>query len=126
MLVYDTLQYIAVSKRDFHQNHYLLTKELLELWQRARRGQAPDAGGLPRAAPRRRRPRRGRSVRSLILSGFVLDGQLSRRELRRLDTLQRLGILPDRPAEVRRQLRRFLAGGGLPLERLPRGPPQYR
>ena len=33
VLVYDTLQYIAVSKRDFHQNHYLLTKELLELWQ---------------------------------------------------------------------------------------------
>ena len=32
--------------------------------------------------------------------------------------MQRLGILSDRPAEVRRQLRRFLAGGGLPLERL--------
>jgi hypothetical protein len=32
-LVYDTLQYIAVSKRDFHQNHYLLTKEVLEIWQ---------------------------------------------------------------------------------------------
>jgi hypothetical protein len=31
-LVYDTLQYIAISKRDFHQNHYLLTRELLELW----------------------------------------------------------------------------------------------
>jgi hypothetical protein len=55
----------------------------------------------------------------LILSGFVLDGQLSRRELRRLDTMQRLGILPDSPAEVRRQLRRFLKGGGLPLDRLP-------
>ena len=25
-LLYDTLQYIAVSKRDFHQNHYILTK----------------------------------------------------------------------------------------------------
>ena len=29
-LLYDTLQYIAISKRDFHGNHYLLTKGLLD------------------------------------------------------------------------------------------------
>ena len=123
VLVYDTLQYIAVSKRDFHQNHYLLTKELLELWQvpaEARHPMPADYLERFRAAP----PEARALCQVLILSGFVLDGQLSRRELRRLDTLQRLGILPDRPAEVRRQLRRFLAGGGLPLERLTAGPPQ--
>ena len=32
-LLYDTLQYIAICKRDFHQNHYLLTKALLEFFQ---------------------------------------------------------------------------------------------
>src|SRR5262245_53162118 len=31
-LLYDTLQYVAVCKRDFHQNHYLLTKALLEFF----------------------------------------------------------------------------------------------
>ena len=117
VLVYDTLQYIAVSKRDFHANHYLLTKELLELWHVPAETRHPTpADYLERlaAAP----PQARAFCQVLILSGFVLDGQLSRREIRRLAAMQRLGILPDRPAEVRRQLRRFLEGGGLPLDRL--------
>jgi hypothetical protein len=116
-LVYDTLQYIAVSKRDFHTNHYLLTKELLELWRVPVETRHPTpADYLERlaAAP----PQAKALCQVLILSGFVLDGLLSRREIRRLTALQRLEILPDRPAEVRRELRRFLEGGGLPLDRL--------
>jgi hypothetical protein len=117
-LVYDTLQYIAVSKRDFHRNHYLLTKELLELWRvpaEARHPLPPDyLERLQAAAPWVRA-----LARTLILSGFVLDGQLSRRELGRLAAMHRLGVLSDRPADVRRRLRRFLAGGGLPLDGLP-------
>jgi hypothetical protein len=31
-LLYDTLQYIAISKRDFHQNHFILTEKLFELY----------------------------------------------------------------------------------------------
>jgi hypothetical protein len=124
-LVYDTLQYIAVSKRDFHQNHYLLTRELLELWHvPAEARHSLPADYLERLAGA---PHPARTLcQVLILSGFVLDGQLSWRELRRLDTMQRRGILTDRPADVRRRLRQFLAGGGLPLDRLPEGPPQYR
>jgi hypothetical protein len=116
-LVYDTLQYIAVSKRDFHQNHYLLTRELLELWRVAPEPRHPlPADYLERLAAA---PLPTKSLcQVLILSGFVLDGQLSRRELRRLDTMQRHGILADRPADVRRRLRQFLAGGGLPLDGL--------
>ena len=116
-LVYDTLQYIAVSKRDFHQNHYLLTRELLDAWRvpaETRHPLPPDY--LDRLS---RAPLPTRALcQALILSGFVLDGQLSRRELRRLDAMQRRGILSDRPADVRRRLRQFLAGGGLPLDKL--------
>jgi hypothetical protein len=117
-LIYDTLQYIAVSKRDFHQNHYLLTKELLELWHVPAEVRHPlPADYLERLAAS---PPRARALcQALILSGFVLDGQLSWRERRRLDAMHRLGILPDRPADVRRQVRRFLKGGGLPLDGLP-------
>ena len=117
-LVYDTLQYIAVSKRDFHQNHYLLTRELLELWQVPPEAQHPLPGDylerLRAATPRARA-----LCQALILSGFVLDGQLSWRERRRLDAMHRLGILSERPADVRRRVRQFLAGGGLPLDGLP-------
>jgi hypothetical protein len=117
-LVYDTLQYIAVSKRDFHQNHYLLTSELLELWRvpaEARHSLPGDYLERLRAAA----PPTRALCEALILSGFVLDGQLSWRELRRLGTMHRLGILSDRPADMRRRLRQFLAGGGLPLDGLP-------
>ncbi|HSD29780.1 MAG TPA: hypothetical protein VLL75_20925 [Vicinamibacteria bacterium] len=117
VLVYDTLQYIAVSKRDFHQNHYLLTRELLELWHvPAEARHLLPADYLERLATAL--PHARAFCQVLILSGFVLDGQLSRRELRRLDMMKRLGILPDSPVEVRRRLRRFLKGGGLPLDRL--------
>jgi hypothetical protein len=117
-LVYDTLQYIAVSKRDFHPNHYLLTKELLALWQVPPDARHPlPADYVERLAAA---PRRTQGVcQVLTLSGFILDGQLSWRELRRLGALQRLGVLADRPADVRRGLRRFLQGAGLPLDRLP-------
>ena len=83
-LVYDTLQYIAVSKRDFHQNHYLLTRDLLEAWgvpAEARHPLPADYLARLAAAP----PATRALCQALILSGFVLDGQLSWRELRRLE-----------------------------------------
>jgi hypothetical protein len=116
-LVYDTLQYIAVSKRDFHLNHYVLTRELLDQWRVPPEARHPLPGDyldrLAAASPGARA-----RCQVLILSGFVLDGTLSWRELRRLAALQRHGVLSDGPRDVRRQLRRFLRGGGLPLERL--------
>jgi hypothetical protein len=117
-LVYDTLQYIAVSKRDFHQNHYFLTRDLLELWQVPAETRHPlPADYLEQL---RSAPTESRAVcQALILAGFVLDGQLSWRERVRLGRLNRLGIVPERSADVKRQLRRFLSGGGLPLDGLP-------
>src|SRR5262249_41951397 len=116
-LVYDTLQYIAVSKRDFHQNHYLLTKSLLELWRVPPEARPPvPADYLERLAAA---PPRARAVcQAVILSGFVLDGQLSFREIRRLEAMRELRVVADRPADVRRRLRVFLSGGGLPLDGL--------
>lgn len=117
-LVYDTLQYIAVSKRDFHENHYFLTKSLLELWQVPTEVRHPvPEDYLERLAAA---PPRARAVcQAVILSGFVLDGQLSWREIRRLDAMRGLGVVADRPVDVRRRLRVFLTGGGLPLDGLP-------
>jgi hypothetical protein len=131
-LVYDTLQYVAVSKRDFHRNHYLLTKEVLELWRiPVETRHALPADYLERFAAV---SPEGRAVcRALILAGFVLDGQLSWRERRRLRHLRDLGVLTLQPADVKRSLRAFLGGGGLPLDGLPASaapiaprPAQYR
>jgi hypothetical protein len=117
-LAYDTLQYIAVSKRDFQRNHYLLTKEVLELWRIPAETRHPLPGDyLDRFAAV---SPQGRAVcRVLVLAGFILDGQLSWRERLRLRRLNRLGILRARPGDVKRHLRDFLGGRGLPLDGLP-------
>jgi hypothetical protein len=91
-LLYDTLQCIAVSKRDFHQNHYLLTREMMEFFQipKELHHVLPDNyfDKLERAPA---------AVRTLCLIvirlGFILDGQISCRERLRLRKLERHGIL---------------------------------
>ena len=111
-LLYDTLQYIAVSKRDFHQNHYLLTRELLEWFHIATKQNhhLPDDYFT-------RIERSSEQIKSLcrmvILLGFILDGHISWRERRKLRDLNAAGILTENLAEVRNHLRNFLQGRGV-------------
>lgn len=111
-LLYDTLQYIAVSKRDFHQNHYLLTRELLDRFQIAPKQSHPLSGDyFERIA---RADERSQSLcRIVILLGFILDGRLSWRERRKLRALNAAGILHETLDAVRGHLRDFLQGRGV-------------
>jgi hypothetical protein len=118
-LLYDTLQYIAVSKRDFHRNHQLLTRGLLGHYGipvEARHPLPPDY--LDRLA---RAPAGiGALCRDVLRLGFVLDGQLSWRERLRIRTLNRRGLLDERAADLARAVRAFLGTGGLPATELVR------
>jgi hypothetical protein len=111
-LLYDTLQYIAICKRDFHHNHYLLTKALLELFHIPREEyhrlpddyvkklkQAPDATTA--------------LCQLIILLGFILDGRISWRERLRLRQMNRLGVLKESHADLKRYARDFLNGAGV-------------
>lgn len=106
-LLYDTLQYIAICKRDFHYNHYLLTKALLEFFHipgkkyhrlsddyAERLKQAPVASAA--------------LCRLIILLGFILDGRISWRERLRLRQMNRLGALKESHADLKRYTRDFL------------------
>jgi hypothetical protein len=111
-LLYDTLQYIAVSKRDFHGNHYVLTKGLLDHFHIPPRpnhqlsedyldkvqGAAPGVQAL---------------CRLVILLGFILDGHLSWRERRKLRHLNERRVLPEGESEVRHHLDDFVNGAGI-------------
>lgn len=111
-LLYDTLQVVAVSKRDFHENHALLTGALLEAYAIPIRPQEslPHAyGERLRGAPAGLR----RLCGLLLILGFVLDGQVSWRERRRLEALAAAGILEVRADEVERWCRAFVSGEGL-------------
>jgi hypothetical protein len=111
-LLYDTLQYVAISKRDYHSNHYLLTKGLFdhfhippkpyhrlsEDYLEKVQGAAPGAQAL---------------CRLVIVLGFILDGHLSWRERWNLRRLHERRVLPEGDREVKRRLRDFVKGAGI-------------
>lgn len=111
-LLYDTLQYIAICKRDFHHNHYLLTKALLEFFHipREKYHRLPDdyAERLKQApaAP-------AALCQLIILLGLILDGRISWRERLRLRQMNRLGVLKESHAELKRYAHNFLGGAGV-------------
>jgi hypothetical protein len=111
-LLYDTLQYIAVSKRDFHENHYLLTKSLLTYFVIPTEPRHP----LPHDYLVRlcsASPCVADMCRLVILLGFVLDGKMSFRERSKLRRLNHEGILHESARDLRRYARDFLDGTGI-------------
>lgn len=111
-LIYDTLQYIAVNKRDFHANHYYLTKAIINHFGIV----AEDIHPLPADyldKLRQARPAVAHVCHLVIVLGFLLDGTLSWRERRQLAQLQRQGILDLSYAELEIYRRSFVDGQGL-------------
>ncbi len=111
-LLYDTLQFIAISKRDFHQNHYLLTKELLEFFQVP----GKQYHLLPDDYPEKLRQAPAAIAalcQLIILLGFILDGHISWRERLKLQKLNHLGVLPESYGDLKRYARDFLNGVGV-------------
>lgn len=111
-LLYDTLQFIAVSKRDFHQNHYLLTRALLEFFQIP----SETYHQLPDDYPEKLKQAPAAIAalcRLVILLGFILDGHISWRERLRLQKLNQLHVLNESYADLKHYARDFLNGAGV-------------
>jgi len=111
-LLYDTLQYIAICKRDFHQNHYMLTKALLEFFHvpGEKYHRLPD----DYVEKLRQAPAALAALCQLIiLLGFILDGRVSWRERLRLRQMNQLGVLKVSQADLKRYARDFLNGAGV-------------
>lgn len=111
-LLYDTLRFIAVSKRDFHRNHYALTRALVERYAITVDPQQRSLDDyLTRLADAPERLRRAAVL--LIVLGFVLDGQLSWRERRRIRTLAERRVFAFTADEVATMCRDFVRGTGV-------------
>jgi hypothetical protein len=111
-LVYDTLQYIAVNKRDYHPNHYYLVKAIIEHFAMP----VETAHPLPLdylEKLKTARPLVGDVCRLIIVLGFLLDGVLSWRERRHLAHLNQQGILHLDYAELENYRQAFVDGQGL-------------
>ena len=111
-LVYDALQYIAISKRDFHINHLYLARCTLAHFQIPEEENhllpANFFEKLSAAAPTTRR-----YLLSLIKLGYILDGHISLRERKAILELNKQQLLDDTPEAIRVYAHRFVAGKGL-------------
>jgi hypothetical protein len=111
-IISDTMQYIAVSKRDFHQNHYLLTQNLFELFGiEERTGHWEEKKYIEEL--KAAEPTVRNQCLFIILLGDILDGKISSRERFKLKQLRELGLLDYNAQEMKQFTRDFLEGRGI-------------
>ena len=112
LLLRDTMQYVAVSKRDFHQNHFLLTQNLFEYYGIPMREQAWDEKAF-------RLHLQGASAETrsvcvmLVVLGLLLDGNISMRERIKIRKLREQGLIPYTEQEIIGFKNDFLDGKGI-------------
>ncbi len=112
VLLYDTLQYIAISKRDFHQNHKILTKNLFAIYNiEPKKAHVLDDNFLQKlkAAPKEQQE----VCQLLIVVGFILDGNISMREMSKIKELQNKNLLNLTNAQIYQYKKSFLNGKGI-------------
>jgi hypothetical protein len=111
-LISDTMQYIAISKRDFHQNHFLLTRNLFELFGiEERTGHWEEKKYIEEL--KAAEPTVRNQCLFIILLGDILDGKISSRERFKLKQLRDLGLLDYNAQEMKQFTRDFLQGRGI-------------
>lgn len=111
-LLYDTLQYIAISKRDFHQNHFILTKNLFEIYSISpKKAHWLEEGYFKKLHAAGKEEKE--VCQLLITIGFLLDGKLSMREKMQINELRREGLLEMDITLIKKYQQDFLNGRGI-------------
>lgn len=111
-LIYDILQFIAISKRKYHQNHLLLAEEVLNAFDisiKTLHEISPDFE--ERLAQTDALTRKG--ANQLLLLGFVIDGSISITERFNTERLFKRKLLPVNAVELDKGCRQFLSGRGI-------------
>jgi hypothetical protein len=111
-LIYDTLQFIAVSKRDYHANHAYLTAKILPIFgiKIEEKHLIPNDYDLRLAAAE---PTLKRFCQLLIIIGLLLDGQISWRERKRIQEFHQKNIIDLSVSQLLSLKDDFLEGRGI-------------
>ncbi|HEY1037834.1 MAG TPA: hypothetical protein VGF30_00435 [Bacteroidia bacterium] len=112
ILLYDTLQFVAMSKRGYHKNHFLLSRLIVEhfaITTEEQHAVSPDYyqqlnSGLPDFK---------QLNETVMLLGFVLDGSISYREKKKIRELKEHNVISKTEVEVVKLAERFIYGKGL-------------
>jgi hypothetical protein len=113
-LIYDTLQLIAISKRDYHANHAFLAALVLETFEVPTRSKHLFSKNYVQQLTDTSAEMR-RFCQLLMLLGLILDGELSWREKNRLKALQSSQLIDLSVADMRIINVNFLQGQGIDL-----------
>ena len=109
-LILETLQYVAILKRQYNYAHFLLTETLIDRFQL--RTDATLTGHFAERVMQTPAPVR-RSLERLIVFGVLVDGRLSWLEKRRLSQLRRKGFLTYSTDDIQRIGDDYNQGRGL-------------
>ncbi len=110
--IYDTLQYIAMSKRKYHHNHFLLAKNILLIFNIPVKEAHPlseDYFEMVKNA----KPEIREGVIKLLMVGFIIDGNLSPQENSTISKLHKEGVIPFDKKRIKVWIRSFVKGKGL-------------
>lgn len=112
-LIYNTLQMVAIFKRNFHYNHYLLANTLIVDFQVAKEQyQTLDKISFLMQL-RKLEGSAKEGFAKLFVFGILIDGHISLQEARVLRQLYQDGTLLISPRQVKLWTKEFLRGKGL-------------
>lgn len=113
-LIYDTLQLISMSKRDYHQNHYLLTKQVFEHYAiDPKTYHFFSEDYLAKLATSDAQIRL--LCEKILIMGFVLDGYLSQVEKKSIQKMNEQGVLNATITQLEHYAQQFRNGEGIDL-----------
>ncbi len=111
-IIYDTLQYIAISKRDYHYNHAVMTEQLIKKYnintEKIHLLPKDYFTKLTTLIPEERI-----RYKNLVLMGYILDGNLSKKELKEIEKLNSSTQLSLKSIEIKEKLKDFVQGKGV-------------
>ena len=114
-LVYDTLQLIAMSKRDYHQNHLELTQQIFKKYQiQPKNIHYFNKNYYSEVANQRIEIQQ--ICKKIVVLGFILDGKLSHREKKRIEILIQLKVIHQSVSEIEQLVFDFNKGISIEID----------
>jgi hypothetical protein len=112
VLIYDTLQYIAICKRDYHQNHCELTKIVIERFSIKTENLHLISKEYENKLKKCDDNFKKLNENILIL-GMIIDGRVSYREKKRINKFCSSGVLTHNFREIKNMSQKFIYGKGI-------------
>lgn len=111
-VLYDTLQLISESKRDFHYNHFLLSITTLEKFGIVIKEEPPYNDDFLEEIPTFSQLTQ-QGIQRLFIFGIMIDGHLSLREKKAIRLLIEKKVLTYTEAEIAQWSKDYFAGKGI-------------